>query len=79
MKKIHISSSKCILSRITRNMSNPSTVVIISTGFITDYFQELADTTLATIRFEVDEVVDKQNCTEIYHDMLFTLPSEVFD
>ena len=76
MKKIHISSSKCILSRITRNMSNPRTVVIISTGFITDYFQELADTTLATIRFEV---VDKQNCTEIYHDMLFTLPSEVFD
>ena len=60
-------------------MSNPGTVVIISTGFIIDYFQELADTTLATIRFEVDEAVDKQNCTEIYHDMLFTLPSEEFD
>ena len=52
---------------------------MISTDFITLYFQELAESHIGTNLFQVDEAVYKQNCTEVYHDMLFTLPSEVSD
>ena len=42
---LQISSSKCILSCKIRTRENPSTVVImiISTGFITHYFQKIAE------------------------------------